>query len=208
MYETYENAFQILMLVISAGIALSLAVKTHEKAWVLLSLFYGCWVLGDVYYQLCLMLFGDIPQLSLICDLCWIAACIFLYLLLRYVYPKPERTWRFLPFLGLIFTFAMAVFFIIQAGGSQIVRNLLSAILMGVLIYAAINRLLERRKDGTKGLLCILVLILCLLEYGMWISTSFVLDDNLLHPYYWFDVLLSVSFLLYIPALKKEGVEA
>ena len=208
MYETFENAFQILMLVISAGISLSLAAKTREKACVLLSFFYGCWVLGDIYWQLCLMLFGDIPQLSLVSDLSWYASFIFLYILLRYVEPKAELSKRFLPWLGPLFTFSMAVFFIFQNGVWQVGSNLLCALFRGILLYASISRLMDHQRDGTKNYLCILVLFFIMMEYGMWISTSFVLEDNLLHPYYWFDILLSISFLLYIPALKKEGVKA
>ncbi|MBO5995351.1 MAG: hypothetical protein J6Q41_07550 [Firmicutes bacterium] len=208
MYETFENAFQILMLLISAGISLSLALKTHKKSWILLSLFYGCWVLGDIYWQLCLMLFGDIPQLSLVSDLSWYASFIFLYILLRYVEPKSGFSKHFLPWLGPIFTFAMALFFIFQNGVWQVGSNLVCALFMGILLYASISRIMDHKKEGTRGYLCVMVLFLILMEYGMWISTSFVLEDNLMHPYYWFDILLSISFVLYIPALKKEGVSA
>ena len=208
MYEVFENAFQILMLVISLGLALSLAWRTREKAWVLLSLFYGCWIMGDIYWQLCLILFGDIPKLSLVSNLSWYSSYIFLYILLRYMEPKPGFSKSFLPIIGPLFTFAMAVFFIVQSGGGQIGSNLASALFMGILLYAAIRRLMDHRREGNRSLLCVLVNLCCCMEYGMWISTSFVLEDNLLHPYYWFDITLSISFLLYISALKKEVAQA
>lgn len=206
MYDAFENALQILILVISITIALSLAFKTHEKVWILLSMFYGCWVLGDLYWQLCLMLFGDIPQLSLVSNLSWYASFIFLYILLRHVEPpRLDAPRRFMPFIGPIFSFGMAVFFIVQSGGEQIVSNLISALLMGFLLYAAIVRLKEHRREGRKGYIYILILALIFFEYGMWISTSFAIEDNLMHPYYWCDTLLSISFLLYIPVLRREG---
>ena len=83
--------------------------------------------------------------------------------------------------------------------------NLICAVLMGIIMYAAVSRLLDHRRQGTKGYLYILTLVYCLLEYLMWISSCLPLEDNLKHPYYWFDVLLSISFLLFIPAVKKEG---
>jgi hypothetical protein len=67
---------------------------------------------------------------------------------------------------------------------------------------------MDHPQDGTSRLLCCLILLVCCMEYGMWISTSFDLEDNLLHPYYWFDITLSISFLLYISALKKKGAPA
>ena len=159
MYEVFENAFQILMLVISIGLSLSLAWRTREKAWVLLSMFYGCWIMGDIYWQLCLVLFGGIPTLSLVSNLSWYSSYIFLYILLRYVEPKTGFSKSFLPVIGPLFTFAMAVFFVVQSGGGQIGSNLASALFMGILLYAAIRRLADHRREGTRSLFCVLIIL-------------------------------------------------
>ena len=70
---------------------------------------------------------------------------------------------------------------------------------MGLLLYSAIRRLAERRNRFLPAL----ILILCLLEYALWTASCFWNDELLLHPYYWFDFLLTVSFPFFLPAVRK-----
>ena len=48
-----------------------------------------------------------------------------------------------------------------------------------------------------------MILVFCLIEYGLWFSSCFFDGDTLANPYYWFDILFTASFVLFIPATKK-----
>ena len=86
MIERIENALQIGVLVVCAAIAVYRTVKHRGEAWMLLSFFYGSWLLGDIYWLACLVFYDGTPQISAVSDLSWYAAYIFLYLLLYYIY--------------------------------------------------------------------------------------------------------------------------
>lgn len=198
MIERIENALQIGTLVVCAAIALYRIVKRRGEAWTLLSFFYGSWLLGDVYWLACLVFYDGTPQISAVSDLSWYASYIFLYLLLRHTAP-PEKPFgaKVLPWLGPVFTAGMGVFFMLRG---EIAANLVYAGLMGFLLYAAIRRLMERR----SVYLSVLILVFCLLEYALWTASCFWNDEIVLHPYYWFDFLLTVSFPFFLPATERD----
>ena len=160
--------------------------------------FYGSWLLGDVYWLACLVFYDGTPQISAVSDLSWYASYIFLYLLLRHTAP-PEKPFgaKVLPWLGPVFTAGMGVFFMLRG---EIAANLVYAGLMGFLLYAAIRRLMERR----SVYLSVLILVFCLLEYALWTASCFWNDEIVLHPYYWFDFLLTVSFPFFLPATERD----
>ena len=198
MIERIENALQIGVLVVCAAIAVYRTVKHRGEAWMLLSFFYGSWLLGDIYWLACLVFYDGTPQISAVSDLSWYASYIFLYLLLRHTAPpeKPFGT-KVLPWLGPVFTAGMAVFFMLRG---EIAANVAYAALMGFLLYAAIRRLAERRSLT----LSVLILVFCLLEYALWTASCFWNDEIVLHPYYWFDFLLTVSFPFFLPATERD----
>ena len=198
MIERIENALQIGTLVVCAAIALYRIVKRRGEAWTLLSFFYGSWLLGDIYWLACLVFYDGTPQISAVSDLSWYASYIFLYLLLRHTAP-PEKPFgaKVLPWLGPVFTAGMGVFFMLRG---EIAANVAYAALMGFLLYAAIRRLMERR----SVYLSVLILVFCLLEYALWTASCFWNDEIVLHPYYWFDFLLTVSFPFFLPATERD----
>ena len=198
MIERIENALQIGVLVVCAAIAVYRTVKRRGEAWTLLSFFYGSWLLGDIYWLACLVFYDGTPQISAVSDLSWYASYIFLYLLLRHTAP-PEKPFgaKVLPWLGPVFTAGMGVFFMLRG---EIAANLVYAGLMGFLLYAAIRRLMERR----SVYLSVLILVFCLLEYALWTASCFWNDEIVLHPYYWFDFLLTVSFPFFLPATERD----
>lgn len=203
MIERYENAIQIAVLILCAILAASRAARYRSRSWVLLSFFYGSWLLGDIYWLACLLFFGTTPQISVISDLSWYAAYIFLYLLLCHVSPPqelPGMGTKRIVWLGPALAVGMAVFFI-QWG--EILSNLIYAGLMGLLLYAALRRLTEKECDRRECFLPAMILLLCLLEYALWTASCFLNERIPLHPYYWFDLLLTVSFPLFLPATRK-----
>lgn len=197
MIEQIDNGIQIAVLVVCVVTAIFKAARYRSRSWTLLAFFYGSWLLGDIYWTVCLLFYDRTPEISVVSDLSWYASYIFLYMLLRHVSPPEELTRkRILPLLGPVFSLGMALFFM-QRG--EILSNLIYAGLMGLLLYSTIRRLAERRNRFLPAL----ILILCLLEYALWTASCFWNDELLLHPYYWFDFLLTVSFPFFLPAVRK-----
>ena len=201
MIERYDNAIQIAVLAVCAVIAIYRAVKYRSRSWTLLFFYYGSCLLGDVYWTVCLLFYDTTPQISVVADLSWYAAYIFLYLLLRHTSPPEEFAGtKPISWLGPVFAFGMAVFFMLRG---EIISNLIYAGLIGLLLFAAIQRIPEKRKPGHSSFLPVVILIFCLLEYSLWTASCFWDETVLLHPYYVCDILLTVSFLFFIPATKK-----
>ena len=197
MIEQIDNGLQIAVLVLCVTAAIFKAAGYRSRSWTLLAFFYGSWLLGDVYWSVCLLFYDKTPEISVVSDLSWYASYIFLYMLLRRVSPPEELAGRrILPWLGPVFALGMALFFMRRG---EIVNNLIYAALMGLLLYASIHRLIERRNRTLPAL----ILVFCLLEYALWTASCFWNDAILLHPYYWFDFLLTVSFPFFLPAVRK-----
>ena len=163
------------------------------------------YLLGDLYWQLYLVFYGETPPYSFIPYLSWYAS--FLFLLMLIIGLEKERRKAFhKPILWLVpvFTLGVAVFFTVRGGG--IIDAIVSVTIMTALIYRALGTLLSRYKETTfknSRMLYVLILICAFSEYASWIISCFWMGDTLLNPYFWSDTLLSVSILLLPAALKK-----
>ena len=203
MIEHYENAIQIAALAVCATVAIYKAIICSSRSWTMLALFYGSWLLGDIYWLLCLVFYGDTPQISVVADLSWFASFLFLYLLLRHTSP-PEELGPFgvFPWFGPVFSVGMAVFFMLRG---EILSNLVYAGLMGLLLFTSIRRLVAHKVKSR--LLSTVVFIFCLLEYALWIASCFWNDDATFQVYYLFDILLTACFPFFLPATEKAVAE-
>ena len=201
MIERIENALQIVILVVCTGITVQRALKYRSRTWTLLFFAYGNWLLGDVYWLICLVCYDRTPQVSVVSDLSWYASFIFAYLLLSRLTPPAEKpVRRLLPWLGPVFTLGMAVFFMLRG---EIISNLIYAAIMGLLLFASLRVLTDGEVYRKQRFLAAVVLALCLLIYCLWLSSCFWDADTLANPYYWFDFLVTVCFPFFIPATRK-----
>ena len=78
----------------------------------------------------------------------------------------------------------------------------LSLLLSMLLLFAAVQRLMDGQRYRKQRFLLVWVLVFCLLEYALWTS-SCIWEYTVTSPYYWFDVLLTVIHPFLIPAVKK-----
>ncbi|MBO4326770.1 MAG: hypothetical protein J5950_05830 [Clostridia bacterium] len=201
MIERIENAIQITVLLICAGISIFKTAKYRSRTWTNAFFFFGSLALGDIYWFVCLIFYGKTPQISVVSDLSWYASYIFLYLILTRTAP-PEETGKagFLPWLGPVFTVSMALFFMTYG---EILGNIICASLMGLLLFSSIRRLKDHKRCRKELFLAVMIFIFCMIEYGLWLSSCFWSSDTLANPYYWFDFLLTVCFVILVPAIKK-----
>ena len=216
MIETIENAIQLIVTGLCAVSALTYAVRSKERAWVLLGLSAGLLFLGDLYWQLFLVFYDKTPSTFYISDFSWYTSYLFLLLLLIYINVENSQDWQFRLRPGYLlipaFTFGMCAFFMTHG---DYLSNIIAALLMTGLIWHSVYglQMLQKQKPknqnrggaqpGNRRMLYIVTLIFCGAEYGMWISSCFWMGDTITNVYFWFDFLLSISFVLFLPALRK-----
>ena len=207
MIESIDNAIQLLVTGGCACIAVYQAVRRNDRMWALLSLFYGTFFLGDLYWCLYLVFFDDNPKLY-IAEFSWYTSYLFLLLLLIYINVEHSKGWRyrFRPLYMLIvaFTGIMCVFFIHVAG--DYISNIIAALLMTGLIWHACFGLQSIRKKpegDNRRMLYVVTLLGCATEYAMWTSSCFWMGESITNIYYLFDLMLSACIVLLIPALRK-----
>lgn len=202
MIFVIENILQISVLFLCSVVAVSRALKFRSRTWTLLSFFFGSWILDDLYWLLYAWFFDEAaPSIGVLSDLNWYASYIFLYLLIRHLAPpESAKEKRLLPWLGFVFSFGMASYYM-QWG--NVLSNILYAMLLGMIIFTSIRRLMDRASCANVVPLCIVSLLLCAFEYGLWTSSCIWYYGTLKNPYYWFDVLLSLTFPFFIAATGK-----
>ena len=206
MIETIDNAIQLLFTAISASIAAYYATKSRSHAWILCTLVSGSYFLGDFYWQLYLMFYGHTPHYSWIPVLGWRASAIFMLLLLTEVRGERDHSVPMKKILIIIpiFTVAMSTYYAFFDG---ILENLVIAIIMTVLIWNSVDCFIDIRRGNCANprckWLCLVILLYCAMEYTTWTISCNWMGDTLGNPYFWFEGVLAVAFLLFLPATGK-----
>ncbi len=89
--------------------------------------------------------------------------------------------------------------------------NVFWAVLMVACGYCALRGLLFARRQSGKvrgrQYFYMVVLAFILMEYSLWISSCYFMNDSLSNPYYWFDFLITTTFFAFLPTLKKAVTE-
>ncbi len=226
MVESIENAIQLLITGLCTLICARTAYLTMKRTWILLGLASGVYFLGDLYWQLYLLFYGETPHYSHISYTSWYASYLFLILLIIELKGDkdtsisgekskrnerdrmkevlfPGKEYKIL-WLIPVFTAGMCIFYM-QWG--DYISNIVSGVLMSVLMLNSAKGLIldKHRSEKSYGrkMLYISMLIFCAAEYLAWTSSCFWDGDSLLNPYFWFDSMISISFILFPIALSR-----
>ena len=202
MIETVENAAQLAVVSICCGISVFYSMHRRSRLWVLMSLFYGTFLLGVLYWLLYLLFYGYTPLFRYISELSWYTAYLFLFMVLQFVADPAERQMKSrLPLLTIVFAAGMCVLY---AQCSSWLSNFLSAIIMSLLMFHATRGLLfcrSRKQPCRLRRLYRVTMLFCTAEYCMWTVTCFYWSDHISNPYFWFDILQTICFPMFIPAV-------
>ena len=206
--EIIENSLQLSLLTICAVLAGIYAFRNRDMNAGILTMFFGSYVLGDIYWLLYRIYRGFTPYVFYVSDLSWYAAYLFLILILQRLAPEEERSFfaKMWPLPG-TFTVLMAVYYM-QWG--DIFGNVIIAVLMDLLLFYAIRGLvyIHIHPEGRpRRMLDIVVLVFVALEYLTWTASCFFWEDTLANPYYWLDFMVTLCAMLLLPAYRK-AVEA
>ena len=202
MIEKIDNGFQLISLGICTALALYRAFSSSDRHWASLALFCAVMALGDLYWFLYMVFYGDTPLYSFIPDYCWIAAFLFLLLLLLHEDNSRIR-WHEHKVLYLIpvFTVGMCIFYM-RFG--KYLTNIFYAVFMTLVMCYSLNGLLSSGKENRRCRLYLTSFIFCLVEYLLWTTSCFEwAGPAYLDPYYIFDIMLTVVYILFYPATGK-----
>lgn len=191
--------------VTTAGFSVSLWRYRRERRqpWFLLTCFYGIFALGLLYWTLHLSLRRETPQIFYVSDLAWIASYVFL-LTMVFTLPAPEER-RFRTRLCLLAPAICLPQFFLYITYGDILSNFLMCGMTMLAACCAIRGLVWAKRTGEGRLLRFhrVVLGFVALEYALWTSSCFWVSDTLTNPYFWFDFLLSLTLLLFLPAMRR-----
>ena len=207
MIENIDSYIQLALTGICAGISLYKAFTTRSKAWVLVSLFYSAFFMGSLYWQLYYVFAGVTPHIFYVSELNWYISYMFLFLFLRYQRcPDKHLSTCWIKWLMPVIAGSLCIYYMTFG---QIISNLIAGVLMSLIAMEAVQGLHEiRARSGVchpaMKPVYILTLIFFFVEYALWTSSCIWFDDySALNPYYYIDMLLSITLLILMPALGK-----
>ena len=205
MTEIVVNSIQMVCTAICSILCARRIKETKDHSWIMLGLSSSVFFLGDLYWQLYMLFYGESPHYSYIPYVGWYACYLFLIFMLIEIRGKCSfRSGKKILWIVPLFTASMGLFFL-QWG--DVFGNIISFVFMTVLIWLSAEGLLliqEGSQDRRENkFLYLTILLFCILEYAAWTASCFWSGDTIHSAYYWFDALLSVTFLLFPRALEK-----
>ena len=178
--ELIENLLQLLVTFVGALLSGISYRKSRRQAYFLLLCFYGCFALGALYWTLYLLLQATLAgadEHSFRCRRAWLAPAFGV------------------PLLAFYCTFG------------DILSNLIWCGMMIWLSYCAIRGLAyaETRTGAARNMRCFHVGVLCFVfaEYLLWTAGCFWPDTSPASPVFWCDILLTLTILGLLPAVRK-----
>ena len=199
MIESIDNYIQLVILGMSSGFSLYKAVRERRRSWVLITLFYAAFFFGSLYWELFYIFKGSTPAKFYVAEFSWYVSYMFLFLFLRYQ-KDVKISGRVCRIKWLIPLFAGGLSIYYMSFG-QIFSNITSAVLMSFIGTEAVKGLWTGMYRMKK--VYIVTLIFFFLEYALWTSSCLFEDVSILNPYYYIDVMISVSLLFLMIFVRK-----
>ena len=202
MIERAENLLEIIVVGILFVLSMNRALRKQRKGWILLTLVYASFLLGDLYWTLYLFFYGKTPAVFYVSELSWCATYMFMLLLLAHYQTDAERSLRS-PILWIIpvFVTGMTIFYMTRG---DYLLNLVEGVLTYLLMFRSVQGLMALRgtMDRRKKLFQV-IFAFCLVEYSLWTSSCFWQGDTIKNSYFWFAVLLIACQPFFFLAVRE-----
>ncbi len=207
MIEIIENLFQLIVTGCCGVYGVYRSFSSSRREWLLAGLFSFAFFSGDLYWSLYILFLGETPQISYVSEFSWYASYIFLIILIQVTSTAEQRAKKYKALLIVpIFVTVMCVYFMTMGDYAS---NIITAVLMGILMYYSLQGIFYY-KDDNKGKKYVFqaAFAFCVIEYALWIlSALWIGGDTALNPYYWCDILLSISIIMVLFAVRKAVKE-
>ena len=192
MVEVVDNAIQLIVLVACFAASVTWAVRKRDRMWVTISFFFGCSFFSTAYWTGYLIAFGQSPRFAFGPYLGWVAAYIFLMILLveldsrHPVVPVVRVAW------AVPVACVPACVLFCQYG--NILFNLVDCALIGAIGYFSARGLAVSSLRGFASGWALHAAILCyaVVELALWTASCFWGAETL-SPYVVADLAFTAS---------------
>lgn len=145
------------------------------------------------------------PQVFYVSEFGWIASVIFLHILQYVLSDEKERTFPCrAAWLSVLIGVPLCILYCFYG---DILSNLLWCGMMMVISYCSIRGLIFARRQVGEAhnmqYFHIGILSYVAAEYALWTTGCFWRSDSIGNPYFWMDILLTVSLFGLFPATRK-----
>lgn len=205
MIDILDNAIQ---LSVSFGCALwayILALRHKSQTYFMVASFYGTFALGLLYWLLYLLVNNYMSKIFYVSELSWIASYLFLLMLCQTLPGEEERAYHPALAWAIPLLTVGVILYLVQTG--EIFANIAMCSLLGICGWFATRGFLWARRQSQnskeKQVLYASILLLIILEYGLWIISCKWLGYSLKNPYYWFDFCITGVLPLPMLAMRR-----
>ena len=203
MVEIVDNAVQLAVTLLCAGVSACLAAKRKKQAYIILACYYGALSMGILYWLVYDLITSYTPKIFYVSDLCWMASYLFLLMLVVSTAGPEERAFHHrAAWISPVLSTALTVFYCQRGDWAE---NVIWCGLMGASGWFSIRGFIwaAGQKDIRRRNFHLAVLFLITVEYCLWTSSCFWVSDTLANPYFWFDFMLSGTVVLLLAATER-----
>lgn len=197
-FEIIDNFFQVIVIGIMALVAGTMALRESSKEYLLLACGYFCMSLATLYYVLCLIITGKVPQIFYVAEISWIAAYLFYLSVSLFRTNIQEKSCTPAAVAAVIVT---VVSMLLKIMGPSPVTEIAFAVTAGTIAYRSVWGLCQ--KESSK-LLDSLFLLMVILQVSLYFISSFIKNYTEFNIYFAIDILLTFTMAALLPALKRE----
>lgn len=206
-FELIDNLFQITALLIAMLFACILAIRYGKRRFIVLACDHGCFLLGTTFFTLHLSIMGDIPQIFYVSDIAWIAAYLFLLLLmlLRFESSGQKAEFKLLPSVVFIFICSAAIY--TEMLGPSKFMSLCIGIIGGATVYLAICMAADDVKRG-EGIhpVNIMVTARIFLQIMLYFVSDYMSDFTDFNLYFAVDIVMTLNMVVLGYFVRKEVI--
>lgn len=199
-FEVVDNVFQVTLLGSMAILSLIVALRRRSRIFLMLCGGYGCMSLGTLYYVLCLMITGKVPQVFYVAEISWIAAYLFYLSVSLFQKDIQMKGCNLAVVCALVYT-VISVAFKIMGPSPSPVTTIAFAVTVGTIAYRSVWGLCQNSSDKIPDVMFLLMVTLQLCVY---IVSVFIKDYTRFNLYFLVDILLTLTMTALFPALKRE----
>lgn len=198
-FELYDNAFQIVMFGSASLISLIFALHFHARNLLIMTFAYASFMMGTFYYTLHLAIVGDIPHISYVAEILWLASYLF-YLTLQISRTENLKIRFHIPSMLAACLIAGIVLWWHILGPLRLFIFMFS-LTVGVIMYLSVFRIMMKEEKILPDLCLMAVLIL---QIALYIVSAFMEDFTKFNLYFAVDMTLTITQVSLIPLMYRE----
>jgi len=179
--------------------------RRKSRRAVVLACWYASFMLGTLFYTLHITIIGDIPRIFYVADISWLAAYLFLLLLMTLRADVEKNGVVFnVPAAGCaVLAFAAGMYNEIF-GPSKLMSCAFGLFAAGI-VYLAVLKILECRKSAEPApKFDIAVILVIFLQIFLYFVSEYISDYTRFNLYFAVDILLTLHMVSLAYFLRKE----